>query len=85
MGCWQDEEGGEEGVTDVVGAGIDEAGGGGVAFVVFSGGVLGGLVRGAELDVGFVEVVRYPWSCWVNLGVLQETRVGPEVRDEENM
>lgn len=67
MVCWQDEEGGKEGVTDVVGAGIDEAGGGSVAFVVLSGGVLGGLVGGAELDVGFVEVVRYPWS-WSTSG-----------------
>ena len=57
-------------VTDFIWTGIDEASGCGVAFVVFLGRVFGYLVRGAKLNVGFVEVGRYPllvskykWCC----------------------
>lgn len=57
MGLLEDGKGWDRGgVTDFVGACVDEVGGGGVAFVVLLGGVLGGLVGGAELDVGFAEV-----------------------------
>jgi hypothetical protein len=44
------------GGTDIVGASIDEAGGCGVACVVCLSGGGGGVVGGAELDVGGVEV-----------------------------
>lgn len=59
-----DGEGGR--VTDFVGAGVDEVGGGGVAFVVFLSGGLGSGVGGAELDVAVAQVGGYPghWSFW---------------------
>lgn len=49
-------ERGEVGGTNVVRAGIDEAGGCGVACVVCLCGGGGGVVGGAELDVGGVEI-----------------------------